>query len=798
MGNKTTSLRCFDQKRLCTARILNKETPIDLIARFSVSRTLSGGKSGAFLFLVNPKREKGGTAYILKVYPDAYKNEQQEVLNERPFREVLTLCNLSSIGGFPCVYEAGAATMPRAWLPPTAVESLGGRVCLYVVMDVARGVALSQLDLRRLTRAQMETIAFKLLAFILIGQYKMGAAFEHFDLHPDNIFVDIAPVTAAAAIECGALTGVLVKESKLLVAGCPRVQLIDFDLVNAEFGADAPVEFAKTLPEHTAKRTGAFAVPERTVEFALKWLGSSEQTLLLNNELRGVPNTDMRNWLLIVACMNRAVGDPSFSVRLCSSASSCLTQNLELFSTLDQRVTPDSWREILAGIRRYLGLGVAVHYSSNGDLSSFGIDSPALVVDVLANASEQAWREKANISSTVRYRQFLRQFLSSSAVIRDARRTFKRFDRQFFRVRGVHPTQDTAGIQCVVQKQVFFDTQPHRAVLFMNDVLIDVDSVVVNVRAPAGAGEVEVVFPAPAQISWKFEVWNMTKSVTAAFFKSVIQMVVSTYRYLKNRNASPPPVFVRFQDLLIQNVAGAGATTTAWPQLFTLVDTTDPRLQLGSFTSIKIHKVKVHQDKNFLYLRVEVEAGLTIYQLVVAFLSRLSLAVGAASASASPRSAKGLFFIEVKFRAPSKRSACSLAMDALATAEFTDNLRVRVDDCRQELKVYLLTVAAPFLEVLGDLKIVPYVRVYLTDFGVVRVPLVSAEPRHDDILRAANAMEEQNLVPFLASGSQDVVNMVALLNYLSAGGLRQQSRDGPSRDDIDNVPGPLVKRARVD
>jgi hypothetical protein len=137
-------------------------------------------------------------------------------------------------------------------------------------------------------------------------------------------------------------------------------------------------------------------------------------------------------------------------------------------------------------------------------------------------------------------------------------------------------------------------------------------------------------------------------------------------------------------------------------------------------------------------------------------------------------------------------------MDALATAEFTDNLRVRVDDCRQELKVYLLTVAAPFLEVLGDLKIVPYVRVYLTDFGVVRVPLVSAEPRHDDILRAANAMKEQNLVPFLASGSQGVVNMVALLNYLSVGGLRQQSRDGPSRDDIDNVPGPLVKRARVD
>lgn len=329
------------------------QEPIDLEQFYQLNRMLSGGKSGAFLFLIQPKQVirrpyqedivlLNPIRYILKFYPDAY-NDQGKLANERPFREVATLCRMSGVSGFPCLYNYGCCQTPRNWLPksPIHVEAERG---LFAVMSLAKGTPLMDLDLKQMSPMQVFGIIAKLLILLFHARERMGKTFEHFDLHPDNIFIDLDHCMPLA---------VPVNATEVLTIKCPSVSLIDFDLVQSDFFKPQQGFSSKPLPEHRAKRENKVPVPERTLSWAQKWLGLSG-TLQLMQEINNmkIQNTDIRNWMVISKVLSK-VNDISWYAEKCNDMIECIRGNLDLFQafyrhpTFVQPQKPDKPAKIL-------------------------------------------------------------------------------------------------------------------------------------------------------------------------------------------------------------------------------------------------------------------------------------------------------------------------------------------------------------------------------------------------------------------------------------------------------------------
>lgn len=315
---------------------------IDLTSVFDLKRLLSGGKSGAYLFTVEYKQDPkpAKTTYVLKLYPDGYERATGDetadtlraVQNERPFREMLTLCKMSGTEGFPRVFDRGCARFPTKWMKKVP-KDMATVVAPFVVMSTARGVPLANLNLSLLTTAQATAIAMSLLALLLTARARMGNSFEHFDFHPDNIFIDM-DCTGAGAVE----TDEAPKRPPLRVS-CPQVSLIDFDLVRADETFAGLPQFAAVLPEQTAKRNAKVVpVPERTLEFALRWLGELKARVVFQAAAL-IPNTDMRNWAVIVESL--FAGKAGVVPRqLCKDVTDCVLKNYNMFSAFMPGRTP--------------------------------------------------------------------------------------------------------------------------------------------------------------------------------------------------------------------------------------------------------------------------------------------------------------------------------------------------------------------------------------------------------------------------------------------------------------------------
>ena len=245
-------------------RKIDRETIYNLPERWEYVRVLSGGKSGAFIFLVH---NSGQPKRILKLYPNAYtkKNLMRE---ERCFREAYSLCSLTDVDGFPTVYKIGNCRWPSAWHDedkrvPKSIPNTD--LFLFVEMSSAKNdqsLELGSFDFKILNSLDLnniDDISQRLLHLLDSAKEQLGDTFQHYDFHPDNIFVKFNKKIDD-----------IVEDDRLTIES---VDIIDFDLVDSSH-FDRPeynYHFDKSLNEHQTKKNGS--PPERTVQFILQLIG---------------------------------------------------------------------------------------------------------------------------------------------------------------------------------------------------------------------------------------------------------------------------------------------------------------------------------------------------------------------------------------------------------------------------------------------------------------------------------------------------------------------------------------------
>ena len=165
-------------------------------------KELGGGKSGATVLLVQNRLTLQYA--VMKIYGEFGDNAHGM---QRDVRELYTMCALSTVQGFPTVYTSGKML----------VES---KEHLFVISERMNGVSLSSLDLSKLDSQAMIIILLKILWLLFEAQKSFGNEFQHNDLHPDNIFVDVTDCKAQ-----------LITIGKYVFeVTCPAVSIIDFDL----------------------------------------------------------------------------------------------------------------------------------------------------------------------------------------------------------------------------------------------------------------------------------------------------------------------------------------------------------------------------------------------------------------------------------------------------------------------------------------------------------------------------------------------------------------------------------------
>ncbi len=285
-------------------------------------RKLTGGISGAYVFELISKL---GTNLILKFYPDSYNLETKQITNIRAIREIITICALSGISGFPCFKTIG-------YLTSFAQFEMPNKNGIFLITTKSKGVPLNSLDIRGLTKEQAVGISVHLLYLLKQAINKVGASFMHNDLHPDNILVDLSQ-NILIRLESNEASN-----NNLSTIVCPVVNIIDFDLVL--------IDSINTLDErHTARKD----IPHKTINFIQKILGIPETTALidkLNNSA-----TDIQNWYAISYALLKHTGiNPSLLVR-CTDINNCINANKEVFKTLHRIPIDDQIRsEIRSGI----------------------------------------------------------------------------------------------------------------------------------------------------------------------------------------------------------------------------------------------------------------------------------------------------------------------------------------------------------------------------------------------------------------------------------------------------------------
>ena len=489
----------------------------DVTSKYSLVKALSGGKSGAYLFLVRKIKAADATLRVLKTYPSAFydpgtrdvrRDDAGRIAEERPFREIIALCAMSGTPGFPCLYKRGCAAFPRAWAPDGPAAAV---VCPYVVMSLAPGATLSALDLRGLTPALSMGIALQLLRLLLTAERKLGAGFQHFDLHPDNIFVDLTACAPTSIVEG-------------LRISCPSVTLIDFDLVAAPaFGGPA---FLAELPEQAAKRTGAQPVPERTIAFVTKWLNPSRASAVLGS-VRSVSNTDMRNWLVIThVLLTRLLpsGTPGPALHGCASARECLARYNDVF-------------EPLFRLTRRRG----------GDDGGGG-----------AAAEDLAEPVDLVLFQAMLMRTVLSAVHASEWGVRDWTALWEAFDGEVMRSVGVHPTYDTTQLRahCRTVRPHSLEMKTDRAVGAV--VTVTFGGVELLVSAPALAPRLEVRFNPPLRAYVELSIRDIASHLLSAAFGLGGRLPFSRALYeLSGIKASfaavpPPPAYnVEVESILV-------------------------------------------------------------------------------------------------------------------------------------------------------------------------------------------------------------------------------------------------------
>lgn len=190
-----------------------------------IQNQFGGGKSGALVFKLDAKsresfgaREKKGEKTfepILKVYLNAY-NTRGEMQNERPFREINAQCRLSGNPGYTELISCGkmrysdfrdrAIQLASSEKIKKKVEKTFAHLPLkindqtmvaWMITTTAPGTSLLELNLIQQKEKLIGTL-LQLAATQTTARVVLGDGYGHYDLHPDNIFVDVNAEARAA------------------------------------------------------------------------------------------------------------------------------------------------------------------------------------------------------------------------------------------------------------------------------------------------------------------------------------------------------------------------------------------------------------------------------------------------------------------------------------------------------------------------------------------------------------------------------------------------------------------------
>jgi len=268
----------------------------DLTDDFIIKQIYPGGKSSAIVLKVMYKTQeesplhgykiKAGP-FVLKVYLDAFDNGGN-VYNERAFRDLYTQCMLSGERGFTCLKCMGTAPWPAAWVNTVrehytddyADNMISGKTdrltsiiingrdlpegpppskVVFMLYTIAEKVPLMDLDLASLDAGQHIGCLLEITAVWQKAVRVFGDNFTHWDLHPDNIFIDFGNKRRENLPFSHRI-------GKSVEAVFPTVTIIDFDLAASDV-------FPNKLPEHKAKKRSAIGISERAIQWTIKWLG---------------------------------------------------------------------------------------------------------------------------------------------------------------------------------------------------------------------------------------------------------------------------------------------------------------------------------------------------------------------------------------------------------------------------------------------------------------------------------------------------------------------------------------------
>jgi hypothetical protein len=319
---------------------------VDIASKYALIKLLSGGKSGAYIFLIKNIDTSTNQEFILKFYPNSLKGSVREgecdytgkkkpIFDERPFRETLALCSLQGKPGFSKLYEYGIMATPTDWVPSLATPRVAKRG-LFVVMSKMEGKPLTEVNFAFRKPEFGAIIAWKLLSILDTLSKTLGPSAEHFDFHPDNIFINYNETNprACQTIEWISSTGSRVR------IGCPEVNIIDFDLIDGEMfhSGNRKNLFENELPEQHAKKVGFLPVPERTLQFCIQMIGL-ESTIIFFAYLKRIENTDIRNWWIIASCLMIRTAGLQSGIQLCRDIVDCLKTNKVLFSIVRPSAT---------------------------------------------------------------------------------------------------------------------------------------------------------------------------------------------------------------------------------------------------------------------------------------------------------------------------------------------------------------------------------------------------------------------------------------------------------------------------
>jgi hypothetical protein len=287
---------------------INKNKTIDITNIYQLINQIEGGLSGALVYIVS----KDNIRYILKYYNTHY--------DTRTIRELISLCYLSGTDGFPKVYDIGYCKNPIKWSPNIDYKRNSG---YYIVMNIIDGEVLDILDIKVGKKKAINIIVGILYRMIQMREI-MGSNFEHYDLHPNNIIVDMN--------KCE--NNIIKLYNNKYIIDCPKIYIIDYDLaIGGKRLSNIPVQPIHRRKQYENLEMLWDTIPLNIVHYWIKWEKNIIELLNKLKILFKINSRDIKSWIIIsyIILKNNGIDD---NIEICKDIEDCIKKNSKIFESL--------------------------------------------------------------------------------------------------------------------------------------------------------------------------------------------------------------------------------------------------------------------------------------------------------------------------------------------------------------------------------------------------------------------------------------------------------------------------------